>query len=217
MPNPIRKYTYYLRSIFTLLTGIREWQLVVRVFLGAASWRDHPAAAQRLQLVLAADGYLERQGGPARPFLPALRDRDRRWLDGRGYRRRDRRVHPGGRGAHPQNRVFAFEPFAESFALLQENLGLNGADNVTAYPEAVGAQTGSLLLDLPWEPLQLQSIQGAGELASQDVRPVSSLSLADVFTRLDLMRIDLLKLDCEGSEYPIFFNAGPNTWSASSV
>ena len=211
MPNPIRKYTYYLRSIFTLLTGIREWQLVV-----PSSWALPPGEKiiqlrrSGLRLKVRADGYLERQ--------EALLDRF--------YQRFGTEIGDGwtvvdiGAGigeftlvaaqAHPQNRVFAFEPFAESFALLQENLGLNGAGNVTAYPEAVGAQTGSLLLDLSGgEPLQLQSIQGAGELASQDVRPVSSLSLADVFTRLDLMRIDLLKLDCEGSEYPIFFNAWP--------
>jgi FkbM family methyltransferase len=213
MPKPIRKYTYYLRSIFTLLTGIREWPLVVRVFLGAA-----PPGEKIIQLWHSGLRLKVRGAMDIWSVKEALLDRF--------YQRFGTEIGDGwtivdiGAGigeftlqaacAHPQNTVFAFEPFAESFALLEENLDLNVVSNVTAYPEAVGAQTGSLLLDLSGgEPLQLHSIQGAGELASQDVRLVSSLSLADVISRLDLMRIDLLKLDCEGSEYPIFLSARP--------
>jgi FkbM family methyltransferase len=213
MPNPIRKYTYYLRSIITLLTGIREWPLVVRVFLGAAPPGEKIIHLRRSGLRLKVRGPMDIWS-----VKEALLDRF--------YQRFGTEIGDGwtiidiGAGigeftlaaayAHPQNRVYAFEPFAESFALLEENLDLNRMSSVIAYPQAVGARTGSLLLDLSGgEPLQLQSIQGAGELASQDLRLISSLSLADVFARLDLMRIDLLKLDCEGSEYPIFFSAQP--------
>ncbi|MDE3091432.1 MAG: FkbM family methyltransferase, partial [Chloroflexota bacterium] len=47
---------------------------------------------------------------------------------------------------HPRSVVYAYEPFPESFALLQENLRLNQIENVTAYPCAIGAQSGSLHL-----------------------------------------------------------------------
>jgi FkbM family methyltransferase len=211
MPNSIHKYTYYLRSIFTLLAGIREWPLILSVFLGAA-----PPGVKIIQL--RRSGLRLKVRGPMDIWSvkEALLDRF--------YQRFGTEIGDGwtivdiGAGigeftlaaacGHPQNRVYAFEPFSESFDLLQENLDLNGVGSVSAYQEAVGAQTGGLLLDLSGgEPLQLQSIQRTGELASQDVRLVSCLSLADVFSRLDLMRIDLLKLDCEGSEYPIFLNA----------
>jgi FkbM family methyltransferase len=104
---------------------------------------------------------------------------------------------------HPNTRVFAFEPFPESFALLQENLRLNGVANVQALPEAIGGQTGTLGLDLSsGEPLQFSTESAAerGEALS-----VPCLSLADAFQKLGLTRCDLLKLDCEGAEYEILF------------
>jgi hypothetical protein len=180
MPNPIRKYTYYLRSIFTLLTGIREWALVVRVFLGAVPPGEKIIQLRRSGLRLKVRGPMDLWS-----VMVALLDRFYQLYGteiGDGWTVVDIGAGIGeftlvAACDHPQNRVVAFEPFAESFALLEQNLDLNGAGNVTTYPEAVGAQTGSLLLDLSGgEPLQLQSIQGAGELASQDVRLVSSLS-----------------------------------------
>jgi hypothetical protein len=35
---------------------------------------------------------------------------------------------------------------------------------------------------------------------------VPSLSLADAFARLEIAQCDLMKVDCEGAEYPILFN-----------
>ena len=34
-----------------------------------------------------------------------------------------------------------------------------------------------------------------------------SVSLAEVFSRLGLDQVDLMKMDCEGAEYPVLFNA----------
>jgi FkbM family methyltransferase len=104
---------------------------------------------------------------------------------------------------HPDNRVYAFEPFPESFDLLQKNLRLNRATNVEAFPEAIGGRTGTLALDLSsGEPLQFST-----EGVSAQALAVPCLSLADAFRRLSLTGCDLLKMDCEGAEYEILFNA----------
>jgi FkbM family methyltransferase len=211
MQKLLRKYSYYLASIFRLLTGIREWPLVVRVFLGLAGPGVKTVSLRR-------EGVRFRVRGPM--DLWSVKET---FLD-RFYERFGTRIDEGwtvvdiGAGigeftllaacGHPQNRVAAFEPFSESLALLQENLSLNRAGNVEAYAEAIGAQSGSLALDLSGgEPLQLQSLRAEGSLASQSVRIIPSLSLADAFDRLGLERCDLIKLDCEGAEYPILFNA----------
>jgi len=109
----------------------------------------------------------------------------------------------------PGTVVYAFEPFPESLALLRENMRLNGITNVVPYAYAVGAETGTLALDLSGgEPMQMQSHAAAPGAAGQAHTLVTpSLSLADALTQLRVDACDLLKLDCEGAEYGILFQA----------
>jgi FkbM family methyltransferase len=107
----------------------------------------------------------------------------------------------------PTGQVFAFEPFPESFALLQENLQLNNVNHVQAFPEAIGAEAGELVLDQAGgEPLQFQSRHALAASVDTSLR-VKSLSLDGVFEKTGLESCDLLKLDCEGAEYSILFAA----------
>jgi FkbM family methyltransferase len=107
--------------------------------------------------------------------------------------------------AHTDGRVFAFEPFPESFALMQENLRLNKIKNVQIFPEAINSETGVLVLDLAsGEPLQFQSHHNKAVNEESSLR-VKSLSLTDVLKKTELGSCDLLKLDCEGAEYAILF------------
>jgi FkbM family methyltransferase len=202
-----RKYTYYLSSIAKLLTGVQEWPSVVRMFLrpgraGAATIRLRQSGVQfrvrgAMDVWIVKETYLdrfyERFGTPV----------------GDGWN-----VVDVGAGigdftlyaslGHPQNRVYAFEPFPESFHLLQENLRINGVTNVQAFPEAIGAQRGSLLLDLSrGEPLQFST-----EVASQSRTTLSvpCLSLPEALERLGVKRCHLLKLDVEGAEFDILFS-----------
>lgn len=114
---------------------------------------------------------------------------------------------------HVGNRVLAFEPFTESNLLLRENLKLNQVKNVEVFSSAVWNQSGELLLDLSGgEPLQLQS--AAAELVATDsskYRRVASISLADILKEQHIDKVDLMKLDCEGAEYPIVFGADDET------
>ncbi len=111
---------------------------------------------------------------------------------------------------HPGCRVAAYEPFPESFALLQENLALNRVENVAIYPYAIGGHEGELRLGLVSAEAVQHSTAREGPAPRDGVR-VSSLTLDRAFADLGLSRCDYLKADCEGAEYDIFFNASAGT------
>ena len=47
-----------------------------------------------------------------------------------------------------------------------------------------------------------------------DYAPVHTISFGDILARNNLKRVDLLKLDCEGAEYPIILESPTEAWSA---
>ena len=110
---------------------------------------------------------------------------------------------------HPHSTIYAYEPFPESFTLLQENLRLNQIGNVKPFPYAVGSQSGSMQLQFVTpEPVQHST---ATENKAHESVSVRSITLDQVFAELGLIRCDFLKMDCEGAEYEILFNASAAT------
>ncbi len=216
MVNLIKKYSYYLWSIFELLIGFTDPFLIVRIFLKSGS-PEHRHVRLRNEGV----EFIIRSAMDVWSVKEAFLDRF--------YERFGTLVQDGwnivdiGAGIgeftllvakkHPVNPVFAFEPFHESYNLLKANLELNQVDNVKAYEMAVWSEAGYVRLDsTPGEPSQF--ISSEADASTQDPENqhlvVPAISLADVFSRLGLERCDLLKLDCEGAEYPILLNT-PST------
>ncbi len=208
----LSKWAYYLGSIPTLLAGVRSRGALFRLLAG------RPAAPVTVRL---RGGYAFR----VRSFMDlwiikeTCLDRDYEqdlpaWGDewsildiGAGLG--DFSV--GAAWNHPHRRIAAFEPFAESFALLEENLRLNRLENVQAFPFAVGARTG---------PMRLQTSSGvavqhstASPAGSAGSLTVDGVTLAQALLKAGFEECDLLKMDCEGGEYDIFFGADSVTLS----
>jgi FkbM family methyltransferase len=98
-------------------------------------------------------------------------------------------------------RVFAYEPTAENFALLSENVALNSAaGRVAALQQAVGPD-GHLTLNVEADNDDIHS--SAYWYDGAEARQVESVSLDTLIAEHNLDRIDLLKVDCEGGEYDI--------------
>lgn len=206
------KYFYYAKSIFTLLSGIKPLPLVVSLFLGA-----RPNGDQLIELRGSGLKFRTRSAmdvwAVKETHLDHFYERNGFSLQ-RGWTVIDI---GGGVGdftilaakAVSNGKVFAFEPTPGSFALLQENLKMNAAANVQAYPAAVWSCDGDVEIDTGMgEPVQFTS------QARQGIEPpqagkvvVPGYSLASVFEMTGAAHCDLMKLDCEGAEYEILFRA----------
>jgi len=204
----LRKYSYYLLSIFELLFGFDNPVLLAKIYLNLTDPGIQTVRLRRRGLQFRVRGAMD---------VWSIKET---FLD-RFYEKNGFRIQPNwkiidiGAGIgdyslyaaikQPNSQVFSFEPYSESFVLMQENVQLNSITNVQAFDAAIGAESGELVLDLSGgEPLQFQShLQKAVNVKKSLL--VNSLSLADALAKLGLESCDLLKLDCEGAEYSILF------------
>ncbi len=112
---------------------------------------------------------------------------------------------------HPRSRVYAFQPLPGSFALLEQNLKLNQTQNVRAFPFSVNGHEGTVEMRAPSsEPAHSLTVLAEGAASKIQVR-VRTISLDQGIQGLESAQCDYLKVDCEGAEYEIFFNASPAT------
>lgn len=209
----LRKYSYYLHSILKLLSGFRNPLLIIRIFLGRGDVEIKAVQLRSPALQFKVRGAMD---------VWSIKET---FLD-RFYERYGFTIQPDwsvidiGAGigeytlyaavAQPRVRVFAFEPYPQSFTLMQENLQSNAVTGAQAFNEAVADATGELALDLSGgEPLQFQSHMNQA-VDVQTSLSVRALSLADAFAMLQVESCDLLKMDCEGAEYSILFAAPPS-------
>jgi FkbM family methyltransferase len=206
------KYIYYLLSVIKLLVGIKNPLLIIKIFIGKAGSDIKTIQLRRSGLKFKVRGAMD---------VWSIKET---FLD-RFYERYGFVIQPGWNvldigaalgeftlfAAHAATdmRVFAFEPFPQSVVLLNDNIRLNNTPSVQVFPEAVAAKNGTLTLDLTsGEPLQFQSHADLPTASSQIT--VNAAALSDLFARLDVQSFDLVKMDCEGAEYDIFFNTAPD-------
>lgn len=105
---------------------------------------------------------------------------------------------------NPHGRVYAYEPFPESFDLLQRNVVLNNAQNVEAHALAVAGEGGVLALDVG----NAEAVQHSTTSGGAHTIEVTAITLKHIFEQHNLQRCDFLKMDVEGAEYSILLTAG---------
>jgi FkbM family methyltransferase len=105
--------------------------------------------------------------------------------------------------------VYAFEPEVENFRLLERNLALNDLGHVRVEQAAVGESDGHAVLQIEANSIGTHSLvrsqTGADSLVDQVEVPVVSLDA--FFSKIDLGRVDLLKVDVEGFEPKVLAGA----------
>jgi FkbM family methyltransferase len=96
----------------------------------------------------------------------------------------------------PAGRVYAFEPDADVFKYLVDNLRRNGCDNVSASTQALSNSESSA----QFVPNQLERGYLAREGVSPDMRRVTTTSLDYFIQERGWCSVDFVKLDIEGGE-----------------
>jgi len=101
----------------------------------------------------------------------------------------------------PKGRVLAFEPLAQNYKLLEENIRLNGHTNISAENLAVMAQPGSIELRsaTPGAMTWVASTH-LDPAAAVETQTVEGVTLDGYVQRHDISRIDFVKMDVEGAE-----------------
>ena len=102
--------------------------------------------------------------------------------------------------------IYAYEPTAGFFALLGDNIRLNGLEHqVKCFNLAVGADSRVRQLALESTTFSFPTLTPpAGDQVTRTV-DVQATSLADILDANALERVDLLKMDCEGAEYETLY------------
>ncbi len=113
-----------------------------------------------------------------------------------------------------QGRVHAFEPSPRSFDRLVANIARNGLHNVLANRNAVYARHGQFKLysySPPFESLSSlvhgQQIRQGQPIKREDDQEVNAVTLDDYCEAKGISRVDLVKIDAEGTEADVLRGA----------
>ena len=107
-------------------------------------------------------------------------------------------------------RVFSFEPAPANFIALQRNVELNRLQNVVLFRAAVDGRGERRHMFLPDDHAHTARYTLRPRRGAQTLE-VACVSLDDVYHENHLERVDVLKIDAEGSEYEILYSAGADT------
>ena len=115
-------------------------------------------------------------------------------------------------GKKSNAKIFSVEPAPNNRKVLEENIKLNGFGNrVTILPIVVAGKSGEAELFMPKNSGLVTTSRRHLDLYQADeetkVIKVPALTLADVFSRNNITFCDFIKMDCEGAEYDILYNA----------
>lgn len=104
----------------------------------------------------------------------------------------------------PDVKVYAYEPFSENLTWLKKNITKSQLPNILVYQEAVTGSSSQRFLQLDVSSGICHSLFSKS-VATPTVPtvPVNCVTLNQVMEINQIKECDLLKIDCEGSEYEI--------------
>jgi FkbM family methyltransferase len=105
-------------------------------------------------------------------------------------------------------RIFSYEPMPDYFSLMQQNIRRNQLDDrVKCFNCGVAADAGTRQLTVESATFMFPTLTSS--LADGPGRKIDipCTTLSDIIDANNIERVDLLKMDCEGSEYEILYGA----------
>jgi FkbM family methyltransferase len=107
-------------------------------------------------------------------------------------------------------KVVVFEPADHNYDLLVKNLNLNGAENTTALKQAVSATAGPRTFTISDHTDARHTFFASPFSGNGGTAEVECTTLPALLRDFELDEIDVLKLDCEGSEYDVLLGVDPD-------
>lgn len=112
----------------------------------------------------------------------------------------------------PKARVFSLEPFPSTFRALTKNVELNRLQN-RVFPLAVGlSEKSGTLAMADEEDSTNRKIIDSAPASSEPVEWVPVVTLTEFMTQHSIATIDFLKIDIEGSEWPVVLQSPLELW-----
>ncbi len=113
--------------------------------------------------------------------------------------------------------VYAYEPMPNNYKLFQQNIALNPslANRIHLFNKAVtGASQEFVELHMETEAENsvIASVYSDFDHKNQFTLRVPAISLRQILEETGIERADLVKIDCEGSEYPILYETPASCW-----
>lgn len=110
----------------------------------------------------------------------------------------------------PEARIVALEPFPETFVALQANIHRNSlADRVECAQVGLAATVGERRMRTSGESPNHNVVLDEGNGGGDDTVSISCISLDECLDRFGMNELDLLKMDIEGSEWPVLLSTPP--------
>lgn len=100
---------------------------------------------------------------------------------------------------NPSATIYVFEAEESNFNLLKQNIEMNSDLSIKIYRNIVGKQDGKELLYVSSNNVGAHTVYSKGERYQE----VESVSLNYIISTIISQPVDILKIDCEGSEYDI--------------
>lgn len=107
----------------------------------------------------------------------------------------------------PGAKIFSYEPVESNYRQLERNQALNSNVQVLCFQKAVYGYSGEIALSFDSRDsfTTTASVFGYSDSQLKTVQ-VPCVTLAEIFDKHQLKRCNLLKMDCEGSEFEILYN-----------
>ena len=114
--------------------------------------------------------------------------------------------------------VYAYEPIPANYELFKKNISFNPGleKQIHLFNKAVTGtpvESVELFMEHSAENSVIASIYSDFDQQNKYSLKVPAISLEEIIKSNGFNRIDLLKVDCEGSEYPIIYETSAATWS----
>jgi len=113
---------------------------------------------------------------------------------------------------YPFLKIYSFEPLRQNYKNFMKNIKANNIPEGTIIVEnkAITKDSRNVNIEINYNNTGASRII-SDNILTENVSNISSLTLNQIIEKYKIKKIKLLKIDCEGSEYEILFNASPQT------